>query len=366
MEKKSLPKPISARALKKEYEQLAIKTNHTIDSSLEEGKKIIDLMHYYLNCFSNLYGYIDAYLLSDIVDEYEPELFENISFDSFIALLNVISHEKQNYYILNMSDAFDIEDPQDTDLMVVNKELVNSYARIPILRFIRLYDIERCRQERDELDPYLPSEEELAEYEDPTWFKNTVETLNLLNFLNRLRINSNSGVVDYYGNPIAGKKLKNVIFLENYEKKWISETKQEWRRKSIEDDFVIPYPNRIINTIETYIQIDMYGENTSNRLLQTIMDMLEKVDVVLDEALINQLLKLYMSVHNNLNHWPLFGWSPYELASQFYDSNVPRKIAFGENLQKQFESGELDKDEYIRQLEEAGFEVAEEEKMKRS
>lgn len=362
MKKRALPKPISKRALEKEYEELSIQTNYTIDSSTDEGKNIIKTIHYYLNCFSNLYGYIDAYRMLDLLDYYEPKIMNEVEFADYIALLNTISLEEQNYYILRISDAFDVEDEEETDLMLVNKELVNHNARIPQLRFMRLYDIERSRQERENLEPYIPGKEKLSEYEDKGWYENTIEALNLINFLNKLKVSDNCILVDYYGYPIAGKKLKNVVMVEKYEKKWIQETKQEWRRKKLEDELVKSYSIKIFETVKRYIQYDIFGTDTITNLFQRIIDMLELIDVTVDEGLLNQLLKLYMSLNNNVNNWPMFGWAPHELSIKRYDKSSTPKLTFGPNLQKQFESGEINKEEYIKQIEKLGIEVAEEEK----
>ena len=91
-------------------------------------------------------------------------------------------------------------------------------------------------------------------------------------------------------------------------------------------------------------------------MIEEVTAELAEVGAELSEPQVERLVQLLTDCHNNMRLWCLSRWTPSELMKQ-YDTTKPRSISFGPNMRKMFESGEMDKDEIIRELKKMGVDV---------
>lgn len=366
MNKKSLPKPISSRALKKEYEFLAIKTDHRLDINTEKGEYLINLFHQYLQVFSNLYGYMYVHFIWDIFCDYEENLVEylKVKENDFLLLTNILRLEDNPYYILDIDEVFDGDDEVGIrDRLLVNKELIHTNTTSPYLRFYNIYYIEKQRGRN--IEPFVPNKKVLFSYLDKDYFSKTPQAYEMKSFINKLKVSNDSKLLDFYDKPMATRRLKNIIYLENWQKDYVLNSKQEWRRKKYSDDYVKPYADVIFETIKREILYGNEGATEINNTIKYILNSLQNVDVELNETIIKEFLRLFMDLSNNSHLWCLYGWTPSELAKEKYDPNIIPEIQFGSNMKKMFENGELDKDEIVKGIKEMGLKVYDEEEEKK-
>lgn len=366
MKKISLPKPISNRALAKEYLNLAVNTEYRLDYNNEKGKALIDLFHKYLEAFNNLYGYMYIHFIWDVFCDYEKEMVEklNVKEEDFLLLTDVIRVENNPYYVLDVDEVFDEEEEASIEeRLFVNKKLVRTNATLSLFRFYTIYNIENQR-DRD-IQPYVPSKQELFSYLDDNYFDKTPEAYAMKSFLNKLKVSGDSKLLDYYNEPMATRRLKNIVYLEDWKKYYVENSKQEWRRKKYIEEYVKPLADDFFEMIKIRILYGSEDATSLNNTITHILNRLQKLDVVLDEKNINEFLGLYMNLSNNSHLWSLLGWAPSDLARERYNPNVVPMIQFGSNMQKMFENGELDKDELVKQIKELGLNVYNDEEEKK-
>lgn len=359
MTKYNYPKPVSKRELKKRYEILAIQTDHRLDINLPKGKERIDKIHFYLQCFSNLYGSIDIYETWNVLQHYESnhKLFDDLKLEDYLLFTDVLKVEDLPYSIYELTDIFAGEySKAKEDRILVNKNLIHLRAQSPNLRFFNVYLLLNYRNPKG-LSPYLPSEQDLDDFYPLDWYESTKEYMNLKHFLGRLKVISNSTLKDYYDEPIANKRLKNVIYVKDFEKKYIQSFKQEWRRKQEMELYVRPFPDLMMDDIKRECLEPSLFPDRPTYSIDKIFEALDSVETVLDESNVNSLLQLYMSLNNKVNSWSLFGWAPFVLAKEEYKPTQKTAITFGPNMKKQFASGELNKEEYIDAINKLGIDV---------
>lgn len=174
-------------------------------------------------------------------------------------------------------------------------------------------------------------------------------------FIESLIVDSKSENVDINGDKIAGKRLKDFTFWHKTETDFYKYITRAWEKKAFEEQQNVVESEKILSSIERYINIPI-GYIDFNDKLKYIFDDLEEVGVRITELQLKTFVKLFMDFSNNSRRWPLCGWKPIELHVPYAIDTKPA-ISFGKNMQKAFEDGTLNKEEIIKGIKRLGLNV---------
>lgn len=351
---KSLPKPCSKTALNKKYQLLAIETKGRLDIVTEKGRTNIDLLRKYYNAFSNLYGAIILDDAWDIFKLVEKTIIskKRILKKDFLAFSEVARYEAHNYFLLEIDELYEAEKRGGAARrFIVNKKLYKKgYSRFDF--YYRLADKQLnhplCVLDRDEL----------LSWDDSGILWRSAEGTALKLFVESLSVDNESANRDIHGEKIAGKRLKEFVFWHDSEDFAYSYAKREWEKKELEEYQNIVESERILRSIERYINSAvLYTE--INKQIEFILTDLQEVGVCLTEQQFKIFFRLYSDFSNNSRKWPLCGWKPVELSRLCNHFSKP-SISFGKNIQQAFEDGSINKDELMEGIRKLGVDVVDE------
>lgn len=351
---KSLPKPSSKTTLNKKYQLLAIETKGRLDTATAKGRANIDLLQKYYNVFSNLYG---AIILSDAWDIFKIAEEDTISKKQilkkdFLAFSEVVRYEAHNYFVLEIDELYEAEKRGGAARrFIVNKKLYKKgYSRFDF--YYRLADEQLnhplCVLDRDEL----------LSWDEPGMLWRSAEGIALKLFVESLSVDNESANKDIHGEKIAGKRLKDFIFWHDSEAFAYSYAKREWEKKELEEYQNVVESEKILRSIEKYINSAVLYTEINKQIKFVITD-LQEVGVCLTEQQFKTFLRLYSDFSNNSRKWPLCAWKPVEL-SKLYNHFSKPSISFGKNMQQAFEDGNINKDELMEGIRKLGFDIVDE------
>lgn len=339
-------KPLSAKTLARKYSELGL------------SPEIIDLLHTYFLCFSNLYGLITIQEAWDIFRNYEG--IRNIHKKDFIAVSSIVQREEQPYVILEMKEVFSGETSEkETDRLIINRKLLyDGYRRFEAVYFIDEQAVGKPR--------YIPeSRDEFLSYsEDPFW-KNPAgaELRTLLAGLKTSGVGRSPDfagkadipITDLDGKPVKGKRLSAFCMNTQMESINIDMEKRESRKKLLTERFRTTPAEKLYQFIESAVQ----GKNPY-LIGKELSKLFERLDddfgAVYTQAEAEKIVALYSTLNNTTNMWSNAGWTPDELMKKQNSDKFPA-IQFGPGMQKMFEDGEMDREELTALLKKNGFDV---------
>lgn len=353
MPTKPLPKPASQTALNKKYQFLAMETKGRLDITTEKGRNNLNLLQKYYNAFSNLYGAIilsDAWDLFKIAEE-DITSKRHIIKKDFFTFSEVARYENHDYFVLEIDELYEEEKRGGAATrFILNKKLYSKgYARFA--------DYYWLAEEQYNHPLCILNSEELLSWAQPGFQWCSSEGAALKQFIENLTVDSKSENLDTNGEKIAGKCLKDFIFWHKTETDFYKYITREWEKKAFEEQQNIVESEKILRSIERYINIPIGYVDVSDNL-RFILNDLEEVGILITELQLKTFLKLFIDFSNNSRRWPLSGWKPIELPIP-YNSDAKPAISFGKNMQKAFEDGTLNKEEIIEGIKKLGLVVIE-------
>lgn len=353
MPTKPLPKPSSKTALNKKYQFLAIETHGRLDITTEKGRDNLNLLQKYYNAFSNLYGAIilsDAWYLFKTAEE-DITSKRHIIKKDFFAFSEVARYEDHDYFVLEIDELYEEEkNGGAATRFILNKKLYSKgYARFA--------DYYRLAEEQCNHPLCIVNSEELLSWSQPGFLWFSKEGAALKQFIENLIVDSKSKNVDTNGEKIAGKPLKDFIFWHKIETDFYKYITRAWEKKAYEEQQNIAESEKILRSIERYINIPIAYIEVSDKI-RYLLEGIEEVGVRITEKQLKTFLKLFTDFTNKSRHWPLSGWKPIELHVP-YNSDTKPAISFGKNMQKAFEDGTLNKEEIMQKIRKLGLDVVE-------
>lgn len=342
------PKPLSEKSLMKKYDEAKIS---------EEEKAFL---HRLFAACADLYGVISVDEIYELYRECSAtDSFPRISKSKMISFSEIARRETLPYYVFEINEVYDDENPKKGERLVITRELVGK----GYYRFVRVYTVV---EERSRFDRYVP-EDLLAPHDTYT----STEEIKLKSFLDRLE--STADVIYSFSgigvkNPYRDKKLKDFSYtdnLENYVLKYFSgNNRDRWAqvRESALQHQKMPASERLMETIKAF---ENEGSIDFNGILKILLSDLNEMGVELSEYRLKLLVEAYSDFHNHFHSWAMNGWSPEELTKK-EPFKGPPIIEFGPGIEKMIASGEYDREELVNRIEEMGIKVTDSSKYGKS
>ena len=295
-------KPLSPKSLEKKYAELGL------------SKAKTDLLHDYFLCFANLYGMLEVREAWNVFKHFEGN---KIRKKDFIAFSGIYADEPAG-----MSDM----------RLIVSNDLIGLGYR----KYVRIYHLADSSADKP---IWLPdSKEELLTFMTDQFYLSP-EGKKMADFLSKLKTDGvfknydgkpKGEILDIDGNPVKGK-LRRL------------------------------YKKTALKKVQDYIRMDIQiGDHNSNGiwddLRYTLNYLGNDLGVVLTEKQIEQFVELYTNLNNHSHLWQNCGWKPHDLFRKT-NSGLPKSISIGSNLQKLFDSGEIDREEFEKSLRQMGIKL---------
>ena len=164
-------------------------------------------------------------------------------------------------------------------------------------------------------------------------------------------------ILDVDGNPVKGKHLSDFVFFTHDEQFAIDYYKSEAKKEALRRLYKETAIKKILDYIRTDIQIGNHYRNGIGEDLHYTLNYLDNdLGVVLTEKQLEQFVELYTNLNNHSHLWQNCGWKPHDL---FRATNnvLPKSISIGPHLQKLFDSGEMDREEFEEGLRQMGIKL---------
>ena len=341
-------KPLSQKTLEKKYAELGLSQNK------------IDLLHQYFLCFSNLYGVLPIRDAWEIFKHYEGIAVHK---KDFVAFSGIVQREgKLPYSIYEQNEIYSEENADPLYRMIVNNKLVLSGYN----KFIYIY----ATVDRQGDKPYYIPEKKIFESFTEDRFYLTPHGNDMKSFIGNLKTTgvskeydgkSNGELTDLSGFPVKGKCLAECIFYTQNEKFELEYFKSESKKQKLLETFNIPASEKILQRIEEYIMTGgVFEKESPAQEMEFLVDFLnEDFGVELSEMQFERFSELFMGLNNKSNLWLNCGWSPDELFKKSAHK-MPSSISMGPNMKKMFASGEMDREEFEKQLAQMGIALSDE------
>lgn len=328
------PKPLSEKALQRLYKE----------SGLEERAQ--GFLHDFFAACANLYGAIelrDAWGVYQQISEDKPKLRRK----DLIAFSAIARREERPCYVFETEEVYSEEKHNELSRLIVSKELVRGgYGK-----FMWLYKV---MEQAVNYPPCVP--DDFLSYVSP---KPEKEETDLLNYLGQLKVTASKGK-NYHGQEYPcehkGKRLREFSFLnsdERFEAEYLQ--KRPKQQAAFLADCAGTEAEKILRRLREEDNIGYFSPAES---VQHVTEELSEVGVELTLQHAQELTRLMMEFHNHTRHWCIRGWKPAELRQRFKPQGKP-SISFGPGMQKAFASGDLDREEMVRQLRAMGMNVEE-------
>ena len=164
-------------------------------------------------------------------------------------------------------------------------------------------------------------------------------------------------ILDIDGNPVIGKYLSDFVFYTRDEQFDIDYYKSESKKETLRQ----LYKETALKKIKEYIRIKIqlgnhFHAGLGDELHYTLNYLENDLGVVLTEKQLEQFVELYTNLNNHSHLWQNCGWKPHDLF-RATNSGLPKSISIGPNLQKLFDSGEMDREEFEEGLRQMGIEM---------
>lgn len=341
-------KPLSQKTLEKKYAELGLPQNK------------IDLLRKYFLCFSNLYGVLPIRDAWEIFKHYEGITIHKKDFVSFSGIVQ--REAGLPYSIYESKEIYSEEDDDPLYRMIVNNKLVLSGYD----RFINVYStVER----QGDKPYYIPEKSILESFTEDRFYltphgkemKSFVENLKTTGISKNYDGKPNGELTDLNGASIKGRRLAECVFHTQNEKFELEYFKSESKKQKLLEAFSIPASEKILRRIEEYIMTGGVLENESPvQEIEFLIDFLnEDFGVELAKKQFERFVELFMELNNKSNLWLNCGWSPDELFKKSAHK-IPSTISMGSNMKKMFASGEMDREEFEKQLAQMGIALSDE------
>ena len=341
-------KTLSPKTLEKKYAELGL------------PKEKNDLLHTFFTCCANLYGVISLRDAWNVFKHYEGTYVHK---KDFVAFSGIVQREAgHTYSVLELKEIYSGENTDDPlERMIVNNKLILSRYH----RFILVY----ATVERQGVKPYyMPDKLTLLSFVEDRFYQ-TESGKKIKAFIDNLK--SDGQQRDYMGNPtgtisdvnglpVKGKKLSEFTIYTSSERYEIEQAKTEAKKQRLIDEYKIPSSEKILNRIFEYIMTGgvLRNESLADELQFLTKEMNVDFGIVLSIKQVRQFTELFVCLNNSSNLWLNCGWSPEDLSGRA-SLDKPKFLFVGPNMKKLFETGELDREDFERQLREEGIELIE-------
>ena len=341
-------KPLSQKTLEKKYAELG----------LPQSK--IDLLRKYYLCFSNLYGVLPIRDAWEIFKHYEGIAIHK---KDFVAFSGIVQREAGlPYSIYESKEIYSEEDDDPLYRMIVNNKLVLSGYN----RFINVY----ATVERQGDKPYYIPEKPILESFTEDRFYLTPHGKEMKSFIENLKTTGisknydgkpNGEVTDLGGISVKGKRLAECVFHTQDEKFELDYVKSESQKQKLLAAFTVPASEKILRRIEEYMMTGgVFKDESPAQEIDFLTGFLNRdFGVELSEKQFERFAELFMELNNSSNLWLNCGWSPGELFKKSA-RKTPSTVSIGQNMKKMFASGEMDRDEFKKQLAQMGIALSDE------
>ena len=339
-------KPLSPKTLERKYAELGL------------SKAKIDLLRNYFLCCANLYGMLEVREAWDVFKHYEGN---KIRKKNFIAFSGIVQREPAlPFSVLDLNEVYTAEPAGMSDRrLIVNNDLIGmGYGKYE--QIYRLSDLAVDKP------IWLPeAKDELFEYKVDRFYLSE-EGKKMTAFLSNLKStgifktygNDSSGEIqDIDGNPVKGKRLSDFIIYTQIEQVDINYYKSEYKKEALRHLYKKTSLNKIQDYIRTNIQIgSRLHRSFADDLSHTISFMDEFFGATMTQEQLEQFIELYTNLNNHSHLWQNCGWKPDDLF-RATNSGMPKSVSIGASLQKLFDSGELNRDEFEEGLRQIGIEL---------
>ena len=336
------PKPLSQKSLDKMVKEANF--SEDILSFLKD---------FFLAC-CNLYGQISIENMWEVYKELKQKSdVPTIHRKDLVTYSSIARREEHPYYVFEVDEIF-TDKRNDLYRHIVDKRLI-TFGQQKFETFYRLCDAAQNK-------PFFVPEDLLSYVK----VKNNSYDRALLQFLGNLKITAKEVMVGENKVRVEnrGKKLRNVHFYTYYEKLMMSYYKGELEdgpKKGnskilarLQEDCRGPESEKLFRHFKLNNSAASFSVNDCIRLL---VDEINEAGVQLDQRRFSDLVQLLMNCHNHSHLWCNRGWVPVELAQTMSKHQGMPSISFGPGLQKLFEDGTLNKEQYIKAIQEQGFKV---------
>ncbi len=335
------PKPLSSRTIQKMLEEAQI-----------DNKKA-DFLYELYHCASNLYGIITLEELWNVYKALKSKnRYPSIKKKELIAFSDIVRRQNLPYRIYEVGEIYKEQEEGKEIRLLIKKDL----ARQEGFHRDELYFID---DQRYEFPLYFPK--------DILVFTDDYETLEEKNF--RIYLENLICKQKYITNE-DGKKIRNPNYLKKMKDysykdevdyavlKMYSEKDSPYHRRKLEEVtriISLPASTRVYNAIVENVKKGCIKQTV---LISMLFDYLHEAGAEIDDREVDIVLKYFIEMYNNTHQFSMGGWAPHELALAYPPNPDARpSIVFGENLQRMFETGEIDREEYEKAIRDAGLEV---------
>lgn len=249
------------------------------------------------------------------------------------------------------------EDDDPLYRIIVNHKLVLSGYN----RFINVYAT--VDRQGDKLY-YIPEKQIFESFTEDHFYltphgkemKSFVENLKTSGISKDYKGKPNGELTDLNGASVKGKCLSECIFYTQDEQFELEYYKNKSKKQKMLQKFSIPTSEKILQRIEEYIMTGgVFKDESPAQEIEFLIDFLnEDFGVELSEKQFERFAELFMELNNKSNLWLNCGWSPDELFKKS-GRKMPSTISMGPNMKKMFANGEIDKDEFEKQLAQMGI-----------
>ena len=294
----------------------------------------------------------------DVFKHYEGN---KIRKKDFIAFSGIVQREPDlPYAVLELNEVYSEEPAGMSDMrLIVNNDLIGlGYGK-----FARIYHLADLAVDKP---LWLPeSKEELLRFTTDQFYLSP-EGKKMAEFLSKLKTDGVSKnydgkpwgeILDIDGNPVMGKYLPDFVFYTHEEQFDIDYYKSEAKKETLR----LLYKETALKKIQDYIRMKIqvsnrYSSGLGDELHYVLKYLDNQLGVTLTETQLEQFVENYTDLNNQSHLWQNCGWKPEDL---FHATNngIPKSISIGSNLQKLFDSGELDMDEFEEGLQQIGIEL---------
>ena len=336
------------------------KTLNKLYAELGLPKEKTDLLHDYFLCFANLYGVIDVREAWKVFLHYEGAGV--VRKKDFVAFSGIAQREPGHpYSILELREVYRAEtsvDPLDR-LIVNNRLILPGHGKYTLIYNTMHHQCGKSFYKPDEKREFL------SHVEDRFFLSPEGEIM--VRFLGRLKTNGKrkgfdgkvlGAILDIDGKPVAGKCLRDFVFYTWDEQLEIDYARSETTKERFRSMFRKTALDKLLDLIIIELQTGGYVYNSSMLdFLDIFLDQLdEDFGVSLSDARFETFTALFWNLNNRSHLWLNCGWRPEDLFRSA-GGGLPKYFSVGPNLKKEFESGQMDRDEFERQLAALGIKL---------
>lgn len=340
-------KPLSPKTLEKKYAELGL------------PQEKLSLLHKYYRCFANLYGVITVREAWDVFKHYEG--LGLLHKKDFVAFSGVVQREAGlPYSVLELKEVYSGETTENpADRLIVHHDLIQSGH----MKYQLIYNTE---EQQNGKPYYLPEDKaELLFYTEDRFYLTEVGQA-MMHFLSKLKTdgqfkdyqgNPCGEILDIDGNPVAGKRLSDFVFYTKDEQFDIEYHKAESKKERMRTEYKTTALEKILYRTRIDIQTGGYHHTSISDIIHyKIKYMEEQLGVPLRKRQVERFVELFTDLNNYSHLWLNCGWSPSGFSAAFGRGPV-QSVSVGPNMKKLFESGELSREDFEKELKALGIKL---------